>query len=551
MVELVDIYVFALAATAALSLGVGFVAWTQRAVTRAWPLVVQMLGVTAWCGSEALLWSRTPLEQQVFWLKLTYLGVSVVVVGFTLFAFDIAELEAWRTPRRTLLVSFPLAMVCIMAMTNPGGLFYEGYTAQRIGPYTHYVAQNGPLFWVYILVAYGMLLVDIFLIVRVHVLSTAVKRIHTTIVLTGALVPFVVSVLNQFSPTQLEGIESTAFFVTGLLFLFALIRGQLLDPSGNVVTAEDVQKSKRRELELRTINRELEDKLEAAGLYRTLMELTPDVVFVIDSDMRVALGNTPAARMMGRSAEQLKGMRVAEMFGPVGTLVEGRLRQVGVTGRPLEFEECLPFGESEVWLKTSLAALSDLPGFVLGVSRDITDSKRLEVALREHADESDRLATHDSLTGVGNRRAFMVALDRAVALAGRGTSSAMLFMDVDGFKRCNDERGHAFGDEVLISVASLLKNEVREVDLVARIGGDGYAALLAGTDETGALEVAKRMRASVEALGVEIGIPIDLSVGIAGVGADVSAVHVLSTADQRMYEYKAAHRSAQEAAEKT
>ena len=61
MVQIVDVYVFVLATTAVLSLGVAFAAWMQRAVSRAWPVVVLMLGVTAWCGSEAVVWSASSL----------------------------------------------------------------------------------------------------------------------------------------------------------------------------------------------------------------------------------------------------------------------------------------------------------------------------------------------------------------------------------------------------------------------------------------------------------------------------------------------------------
>ena len=264
MVQIVDVYVFVLATTAVLSLGVAFAAWMQRAVSRAWPVVVLMLGVTAWCGSEAVMWSRTSLAQQALWLKLTYPGVSVAIVGFVLFASDIAELDAWRRVRGILLVSLPLAMICIMAMANPGALFYSGYTAQRIGSYTHYMAQNGPLFWVYILVAWGMFLVGVFLVVRAHIRSTPAKRAQTTIVLIAAAFPSVISVLNQVSPVQVEGIESTAFFITGVLFLLALVRGQLLHPSGNVVSVREVVEAERREQELQTTNRELGDKLEAS-----------------------------------------------------------------------------------------------------------------------------------------------------------------------------------------------------------------------------------------------------------------------------------------------
>ena len=546
MAGLVEVYIFVLAATAVLSLGVAFAAWMQRAASTAWPVVVVMLGVAAWCGSEAVLWSRTSLEQQALWLKLTYVGVSVVVVGFTLFAFEIAGMRTWRTSQTVSFVSFPLILFCIMAITNPGGLFYKGYTAQRIGLRVHYVAQNGPLFWVFVLVAYGILLADIFMIARTHVRATAPKRTQTWIVLIGACIPLAVSVLNQLSPTQLEGIESTAFFVTGLMFLLALTRGQLLDPSGHLVTARDVLEAGRRELKLKAINRELEDELEAAGLYGTLTELTPDFVFIVDGNSRVVLANSAAVRFLGRPLEQLKGTRVAELFGAIGTLFEDRLSRVAATGQSLESEDCIPIGSSEVWLKTSLVPLADSSGHVLGVSRDISDSKRLEATLREYADEVEQLATHDALTGIENRRAYMSAVDRAIASAARGTTSTVLFMDIDRLKRCNDERGHAFGDEVLVSVADLLKKEVREVDLVARIGGDEFAALLAGSDEVGALTIAKRMRASVQALGDGIGIPIDLSIGIATVDAGASAVHVISTADQRMYEYKAEHVSARE-----
>jgi len=295
--------------------------------------------------------------------------------------------------------------------------------------------------------------------------------------------------------------------------------------------------------------KEAERVLESEGLYRALTELTPDPVFVVDADMRIALANSAAARFLGGTCEPLKGARVGELFGSTGGRLEGHLSQVAASGRAFESEECVTAGESEVWLKTSLVSLSDIaPGLVLGVSRDITDSKRLELALREHADEEERMATHDVLTGLANRRAFVAALEGALALVGRGALSTAFFMDVDYFKRCNDERGHGFGDEVLISVAMLLKAEVRAVDLVARIGGDEFAALLAGSTAAEASMVEKRMKASIEALGDRIGVPIGLSIGVASVDARASVDEIISTADRRMYEDKADIAGVREAA---
>jgi diguanylate cyclase (GGDEF)-like protein/PAS domain S-box-containing protein len=280
-----------------------------------------------------------------------------------------------------------------------------------------------------------------------------------------------------------------------------------------------------------------------ADSYRALMVRTPDLVFVVDDEMRVVLGTLAAAHFVGRSLEEIKGARVGELFGPAGEQFERRLSEATANGRSLDFDDSLSTNDAGIWMKTSLVPLAEAaPGFVLGSGRDVTDSRHLAVALKGDADEIAYLATHDALTGIANRRAFVAALGRAVALARRGSCSTVFYMDVDHFKRVNDERGHAFGDEVLVSVACLLKEEVREVDLVARSGGDEFEALLVDSAETGAARVATRMRTKVEGLGDQIGIPIGLSIGIASVDPDASVERIMSTADRRMYELKEAGR---------
>lgn len=273
--------------------------------------------------------------------------------------------------------------------------------------------------------------------------------------------------------------------------------------------------------------------------HRALTVRTPDLVFIVDDDMRVVLANSAAAHFAGRSLEGMKGARVADLFGAEGAQFEDRLCKAAAVGRSLEFEELLGAGGAGVWMKAALVPLADVaPGFVMGESCDATDSRLLQVALQSGTDEVEYLATHDSLTGIANRRAFVAALEQAVALAGRDIPSKVFYMDIDRFKDVNDQRGHAFGDETLSAVARRLKKEVRNVDLVARIGGDEFAALLTDPTEPGASMVAERMRASVEALGVDIGIPISLSIGIAGV-AGASVDQIMSLADRRMYAAKA------------
>lgn len=264
MVQVVAVYVLILSTTAVLALGVAFGAWVQRKSFSAWPVVALMLGVSVWCATEAAMWSSSSLEQQAFWLKLTYPAVSLTVVGLTVFALDIAEQRRWLTPKGIAIISVPQVIACAMAILNPSELFYAGYSTQQIGAHTHYVAQNGPLFWVYIVVAYGTMLVALGILLRTSLKATPEKRVQTRIVLVGALVPFLVSVFNQFMRVQIEGIESTAFFLTGLIFLLALVRGRLLDPSGRLITPAHMLEAERRQEQLQTTNRELGDELQAS-----------------------------------------------------------------------------------------------------------------------------------------------------------------------------------------------------------------------------------------------------------------------------------------------
>ena len=229
MVELHHVYVVVFGITAALSLVVALFAWQQRNDFNAAALTALMLGVTLWCGAEAFLWWVPSLEQQQFWLAMTYPGVFVVVMALIVFAFEIAGMAEWQTPKRILLIAIAPATMAVVAMTNPGGLVYRSFVAQQMGPHTHYATQGGSLFLLYLAVTYALPLSAFYLIGRTYLRSSGTKRIQCRLVLAGAVLPFVVSIANQLRPQQLEGLEAMAFFFTGLIWLFALARGSLLD----------------------------------------------------------------------------------------------------------------------------------------------------------------------------------------------------------------------------------------------------------------------------------------------------------------------------------
>jgi len=153
------------------------------------------------------------------------------------------------------------------------------------------------------------------------------------------------------------------------------------------------------------------------------------------------------------------------------------------------------------------------------------------------------LADHDSLTGLLNRRRFRAELDQYVSFSARyGGLGAVMIIDIDGLKEVNDRHGHQLGDNLIRSVAAVLRERVRATDIVARLSGDEFAVLMPQSDTAGALQLGEDLRAQV-AEGISTGTGQaagTISVGVAMFGGqpDASAESVLVAADQAMYRAK-------------
>jgi diguanylate cyclase (GGDEF)-like protein len=173
--------------------------------------------------------------------------------------------------------------------------------------------------------------------------------------------------------------------------------------------------------------------------------------------------------------------------------------------------------------------------FVIVSTLDITERRRMDDELRV-------LATTDFLTGLPNRREFMGRLQEEEGRLQRdiGACAAVLLLDIDHFKRINDEYGHAAGDAVLRQLADLMRDGQRKIDMLGRIGGEEFAVLLPGTDLDAAAVFAERLRLRVEQAtmqldeGVTLGITV--SIGIAAMGGKTaSGDPALIRADQALY----------------
>lgn len=219
-------------------------------------------------------------------------------------------------------------------------------------------------------------------------------------------------------------------------------------------------------------------------------------------------------------------------------------------------------GEQSGGLGGKLGA--ELTGLIQGIVEEtqgmLQRSRALEAQLEESSDELAALrhtlqevrieATTDGLTGLANRKQFDLTLKLAAAAAlESGKPLCLLLTDVDHFKRFNDSFGHRIGDQVLKTLAHILKTGVKGADTPARYGGEEFAVILPETDLDEAARLADRLRQTLagkrltnRSTGADYG-TITISVGVARLRADETLEEFIARADRALYRAKAAGRN--------
>ncbi len=177
--------------------------------------------------------------------------------------------------------------------------------------------------------------------------------------------------------------------------------------------------------------------------------------------------------------------------------------------------------------------------YFANVSHDLRNPKIIEIAMYER---TERSAVSDGLTGLFNHAYFLQALRQELLRSKRhGLKAALVLLDLDDFKRVNDERGHVEGDRVLMKAAAILRDSVREIDVAARYGGEEFAVLLPDTSRLGAFVVAERIRRRIEERFSRARTPVTISGGIAVFPDDAGApADLVVQADAGLYGAKAA-----------
>jgi diguanylate cyclase (GGDEF)-like protein len=197
-------------------------------------------------------------------------------------------------------------------------------------------------------------------------------------------------------------------------------------------------------------------------------------------------------------------------------------------------DEVRILGVAEAELTPSVA------GAIAGLMLEI-DTLREEVRrLKARLEQAEAAADEDPLTGVRNRRAFLRELRRSAAVAARhGLALSLAYFDLDDLKPLNDTHGHAAGDAALTCVAQRLSANVRESDVVGRVGGDEFAVLLLHADADAAAAKAQGLARAIESepAGAE-GLSLRVSWGVREIDPSQDLEPQIAAADAAMFEMK-------------
>ncbi|MEN4920805.1 GGDEF domain-containing protein [Achromobacter spanius] len=185
-----------------------------------------------------------------------------------------------------------------------------------------------------------------------------------------------------------------------------------------------------------------------------------------------------------------------------------------------------------------------IPFYLISMSVASHRLNRILVSTMLAERDSDRRASEDALTGLANRAGLQAALERVCSSArGHDSAAALLYMDMDDFKRINDTHGHAGGDQVLKTIADRMRAMLRVDDVAARIGGDEFIVLVTGIDATAALRLGEHLlrdasQPIILADGTRVSVGLSIGISIMS-GANRTPQAALDSADAALYRAKA------------
>ena len=500
--------------------------WPRRTAPGAISLFVHMFGLVVWSGASAAMWLSTSLRMQFFWMKFSTFGLLLVPATFLVFSMQVSLNEHRVTRPLLLLLSIEPLVGTLAVWTND---FHHLVYGQMQSWSTYGLAElkwsPGPLVWVEAVYCYSLFFLGIWYLSRSIKLGGFLLREQVQLVLLGALISlsadigYLIPILSSKIGLNAAPI---AYTVAGVIYFYAIYRTKLLD------------------------------LIPVA--HSTLIKSMTDAVVVLDVQDRIVEMNPAAGNYLGVIPDDVVGRRAREI------LLGWREITQPFWNQPEVRTEIIVAQDIPRYIDLNITPLTDSRNRTTGrmlVFRDITSRKRSESILKdsnkrlnEQLDEirtlRDQLreqATRDPLTNLYNRRYLEEMLAQELARAARENYPVcVIMMDIDRFKRVNDTCGHKIGDDVLLSLSTLIIRHIRGFDAACRYGGEEFVIVMPKLSIETAHERAEFLRkqfANMPLPCADMKSFPTLSIGLASYPSDgEDSETLLNAADQALYAAK-------------
>jgi diguanylate cyclase (GGDEF)-like protein/PAS domain S-box-containing protein len=307
--------------------------------------------------------------------------------------------------------------------------------------------------------------------------------------------------------------------------------------------------------DVKELKQTAEELAQSEAYYRLLTEQSSDLVRLIGLDGKVSYVSPSVERLLGYTVEEFGKLPALSLLHPDELdIARDILKEVvsGVVSSGVSNYRLRNKAGEFRWFEVRWGVILNAEGKpreIHTAGRDVTERREAESKLSAYAEQLRSVSLRDELTGLYNRRGFLEIAAQAHSLALRDARhAALVFIDLNGMKRINDELGHDVGDDALVDAAHVLRAALREADVVARLGGDEFVvfALDFGAPNLDLLRV--RLRKLLDERVAELDRPYRLSMSVGAAyskaGAEQSVSQLLDEADAAMYEQKNARRAA-------
>jgi diguanylate cyclase (GGDEF)-like protein/PAS domain S-box-containing protein len=287
---------------------------------------------------------------------------------------------------------------------------------------------------------------------------------------------------------------------------------------------------------------------EAREFAESIVSAIREPLLVLSTDLRVISANRSFYKAFEVTPEETEGKSIYQLGNRQWDIPELRELLGDILDKSAAFDdfevdcEFPSVGRRTVLMNArKIYREANKAEAILLAIEDITERKKMQEALRESKERFEYKSFHDGLTGLYNRNYFSEQMARLGKDLTRSAPVSIICIDIDGLKIVNDTLGHKVGDDLLISAAKIISSCFREVDVIARIGGDEFCVILPGVDHTAAVAKKEKISKQVGAYNrLDPPVPMNMSIGVAtsGDGAGETIYDIYQRADENMYQYK-------------